>query len=47
MHCDIKSAIYIAQNPVFYNHTMHVEVYYHLVQDNVVKLIYTPFTPLE
>jgi len=37
VQCDSKSAIYIATNPVFYEHTKHIEIDLHFVRDEVLK----------
>lgn len=42
LHCDSKSAIYIAANPVFHEPTKHIESDCHVVRDAVLaKLITT------
>lgn len=47
LHINNQSAIYIAQNVTFHDHTKHVEVNYHIVRDVVVKkLTCTLFTLL-
>ena len=45
MHCDNQSAIYIAQNPVFYERTRHVEVDCYFVRDAwTKKMVLLQFT---
>ena len=39
MHCDNQSAIYIAQNSVFYERTKHIEIDYHLIRDTWTKKV--------
>lgn len=36
VHCDSKSAIYIATNPVFHERTKHIEMDLHFVRDEVL-----------
>ena len=37
LHCDNQSAIRLAENPVFYARTKHVEVHYHFIREKVLK----------
>src|SRR5436189_5946641 len=46
MHCDNKSAIAIASNPVFYNRTKYIDVDCHIPRQAYEKKIHTlPYTP--
>jgi hypothetical protein len=46
LHINNQSAIMIAKNLEFYNHTKHIDVHYHflwqVVKDGMVELCYTP-----
>ena len=45
MHCDNRTAIYIANNPVSNERTKHIEVDCHFIKDAMMnKTIVTPFT---
>jgi len=46
MHCDNQSAIYIAQNPVIYERTKHIEIHGHFIRDAwTKKVVMFQFTP--
>ena len=45
MHCDNQAAIFIANNPTFYETTKHIKVNYHYIRDIVLSdHISTPYT---
>ena len=37
LNCDNKSAIRLAENPVFHARTKHIEVHYHYIREKVLK----------
>ena len=41
LHCDNKTAIEIAHNPIQHDHTKHVEVDHHFIKENLDKKSYT------
>lgn len=46
LYCDNKLAIHIAENPIFYECTKHIELDYHFicekVQSKIINLLYVP-----
>jgi hypothetical protein len=37
LHCDNRSAICLAENPVFHARTKHIEVHYHFIREKVLQ----------
>lgn len=48
LHCDNRSAICLADNPVFHARTKHIEVHYHFIREKVLQdEIHMELTPTE
>ncbi|XP_039131843.1 secreted RxLR effector protein 161-like [Dioscorea cayenensis subsp. rotundata] len=48
LHCDNRSAVCLAENPMFHARTKHIEVHYHFLREKVLQgEIYMKLTPTE
>ena len=37
LYCDNISSIMLANNPIFHDHTKHIEIHYHFIREKVIN----------